>query len=902
MGGMTLWERGVPNTEMRMHIHCPFCNFDIEVKAGPGSYQPHCPQCRKQFVLVVPRQQGAKAVAAKTVEELRARVGTSATHVSTSTPHASTSANSDKQPPPAPPRSAINTQATMTGTGSSAAASGSGYSSSRVSPTLTGAGQVGELTMSRLDGYELTRMLGRGAMGCVYLARQVSLDRMVAVKTIDPRLSRDPAFLSRFVREAYAVAQLSHHNVVQIHDIGQADETHYFSMEYVAGRSLADVVKAHGSLDPEEAATYILHAARGLKFAHDHQMVHRDVKPSNLLLNDQGLVKVADLGLVKTPGGKEPEPAARSGSASSAGSSASTDTSAGGAIGTPAYMSPEQARDPASVDARADIYSLGATFYHLLTGRPPFEGETTQIVIHQHATAALVPPERLVSRVPQALSVMVQKMLAKKPEDRYQDMGEVVAALEGHLGIEAGPFTPRREHASALELAVASFNKAPAARWRSALILAGNLLVLLAVVIGAFRGNLSLIGAAVGLWVSSVVTYQLIGGLFTRSILIRRARQYVFSLSFKHWLMLLGGSAVIIAMLLALGLLWLYVGTLIVGVCLAAGFYFGIDKWMSSQRQPHVEGIRRMLKDMRLRGLEEEALRRFVCRYAGKYWEAFYEALFGYEAKMEARRHWGHDLDGRPRPRYAGWRDGLIEWFELHLRQREEARQRHYLQRVELRRLQAEGVSDLQAAAEARRAVSDLITNPPRPRPRKVEKTQAAEPNLSAAQAFSEEAPPEETHKLKAVPLSTRLLIWLFGARGRFVAGVVLLAVFALWAKQSPSVIRVLPEKGHYLSQLRNYLLRVENVPPLSIPPVPQPIWQVLCSPTAAVAGLILLASVIFRGRRMTIFLLPVIILLLRAPFMASEGGIILTPREWTIAIALAFTLPALFFGRSEYD
>ncbi|MCC6682048.1 MAG: protein kinase [Phycisphaeraceae bacterium] len=876
-----------------MHIHCPFCNFDIEVKAGPGSYQPHCPQCHKQFVLAVPRQPGAKAVAAKTVEELRARAGASSHHTSASAP-------SDRKPPPASPRAGSNAQATMTGTGSSATAGGSGYSSGSVSPTLTGTGQTGELPTSRLDGYELIRMLGRGAMGCVYLARQVSLDRLVAVKTIDPRLSRDSAFLSRFVREAYAVAQLSHHNVVQIHDIGQADETHYFSMEYVAGRSLADQVKSHGSLDPEEAATYILHAARGLKFAHDHQMVHRDVKPSNLLLNDQGLVKVADLGLVKTPGGKEPEPAARSGSALSGGSS--SNTSAGGAIGTPAYMSPEQARDPAAVDDRADVYSLGATFYHLLTGRPPFEGESTEIVIHQHATATLVPPERMVSRVPQTLSAMVQKMLAKKPDERYQNMGEVVAALEGHLGIEAGPFTPRREHASALELAVASFNKAPAARWRSALILAGNLLVLLAVVIGAFRGNLSLIGAALGLWISSVVTYQLIGGLFTRSILIRRARQYMFSISLKHWIMLLGGAAVFIAMLLALGLLWLYVGTLIVGVCLAAGFYFGIDKWMSMQRQPHVEGIRRMLKDMRLRGLEEEALHRFVCRYAGKHWEAFYEALFGYEAKMDARRHWGHDLDGRPRPRYAGWRDGLIEWFDLHLRQREEARQRHYLQRVELRRLQAEGVSDMQAAAEARRAVSDLITNRPQPRPRKVEKAQATTPDLTAAQAFSEEAPPEETHKLKAVPLSTRLMILLFGARGRLLAGVVLLAVAALWAKQNPNVTRVFPEKGHYLAQLRDYLLRVEHVPPLSIPPVPQPIWQVLCTPTAALAGLILLLSIIFRGRRMTFFLLPVIILLLRAPFMATEGGFIMSPREWTIVIALTFTLPALFFGRSEYD
>ena len=138
-------------------------------------------------------------------------------------------------------------------------------------------------------------------MGSVYLARQLSLDRPVALKVMSKRWAHDPVFVARFTREAYAAAQLSHPNIVHIHDIGEVDGTRFFSMEYVPGRSLAELVRSQGKLDPETAVGYMLQAARGLKHAHDRGMIHRDVKPDNLLLDEQGLVKVADLGLVKTP-------------------------------------------------------------------------------------------------------------------------------------------------------------------------------------------------------------------------------------------------------------------------------------------------------------------------------------------------------------------------------------------------------------------------------------------------------------------------------------------------------------------------------------------------------------------------------------------------------------------------
>ena len=153
-----------------------------------------------------------------------------------------------------------------------------------------------------LGGYRVLRELGRGAMGAVYLARQVSLDRNVALKVIQTRLAKNPTFIARFTREAYAAAQLTHPNVVQIYDLGCEGDIYYFSMEFVEGESLGALVQRDGKLDADTAVRYILQAARGLKFAHDQGLVHRDVKPDNLLLSQHGVVKLADLGLVKTVG------------------------------------------------------------------------------------------------------------------------------------------------------------------------------------------------------------------------------------------------------------------------------------------------------------------------------------------------------------------------------------------------------------------------------------------------------------------------------------------------------------------------------------------------------------------------------------------------------------------------
>ena len=241
-------------------------------------------------------------------------------------------------------------------------------------------------------------------------------------------------------------------------------------MEFVEGRSLADLVDQHGQLPPAEAIGYTIQAARGLEFAHQHGMIHRDVKPANLLLNDQGIVKVADLGLVKTPqllDSDADQPSAQNSAGVSLADARADVTVVNVAMGTPAYMSPEQAENAAGVDHRADIYSLGCTLYALLTGQPPFHGTTVMEVITKHKSEPVVRPDALVKGLPPGLSEIVLKMVAKSPGQRYQTLGEVIGDLEGFLAKgRAGPPAWVTNSCSCYGSRWTSFRDRPAARLR----------------------------------------------------------------------------------------------------------------------------------------------------------------------------------------------------------------------------------------------------------------------------------------------------------------------------------------------------------------------------------------------------------------------------------------------------
>ncbi len=271
-----------------------------------------------------------------------------------------------------------------------------------------------------LGNYVLLERIGRGGMGQVFKAKHKKMDRIVALKVLSPTAMKSPGAVKRFLREAKAAAKLAHPNIVTAHDADEDKGMHYLVTEYVDGENLSAIVRQHGALTLGRAVDYVVQAARGLEYAHSNGVIHRDIKPSNLLLDKQGTVKILDMGIARVDEfvGKV------------AFGSAEEMTNSGVIVGTPDYMSPEQSNDIRVADARSDIYSLGCTLYFLLTGQPAFPGETVlqKIIAHRDQPPPFLRDLR--GDVPEALEKVFQKMMAKRPQDRYRSMAELIAEIQ----------------------------------------------------------------------------------------------------------------------------------------------------------------------------------------------------------------------------------------------------------------------------------------------------------------------------------------------------------------------------------------------------------------------------------------------------------------------------------------
>lgn len=265
-----------------------------------------------------------------------------------------------------------------------------------------------------LGHFRLIKKLGEGGMGAVYQARDETLDRIVAVKVLSRRLVGDEEFARRFVREARAVAALNHPNIIHIYFVGEQEGVIFFAMEFVDGQDLASMQRERGQVAEANALDWIRQAALGLRHAQRQGMIHRDIKPANLMLSRDGIIKIADFGLAKN---LSPD----------AQTMQLTNTQA--IVGTPHYISPEQAQT-AAVDHRSDIYSLGATLYHLLAGRPPFIAESAMMLILQHLNQPPPPIHQFNAAVSPATAALLDKMLAKDPAQRPQDYDELSRELD----------------------------------------------------------------------------------------------------------------------------------------------------------------------------------------------------------------------------------------------------------------------------------------------------------------------------------------------------------------------------------------------------------------------------------------------------------------------------------------
>jgi serine/threonine-protein kinase len=263
----------------------------------------------------------------------------------------------------------------------------------------------------QIAGYEIVSLIGKGGMGAVYKAKQLSLERVVALKILPPRYARDRSFIKRFVAEARTVARLNHENIIAGIDVGESNGYYYFAMEYVDGETVAAGIERDGPFEEKRALRIVAQIARALNHAQKNGLVHRDVKPQNIMLARNDVAKLCDLGLARSEEGE-------------------ASSSRGLSLGTPHYISPEQAKGEPDVDIRSDIYSLGATLYHMVTGETPFTGSSPMVLMTKHLTEVPVSPRRKAPRLSRGCNDLILKMMAKRKEARYQDPIELLEDIE----------------------------------------------------------------------------------------------------------------------------------------------------------------------------------------------------------------------------------------------------------------------------------------------------------------------------------------------------------------------------------------------------------------------------------------------------------------------------------------
>jgi serine/threonine protein kinase len=294
--------------------------------------------------------------------------------------------------------------------------------------------EIAALLHQQIPGYELIQKLGQGSMGTVYKARQLSLNRLVAIKMLHPRLAAKHELLQRLEREARLAGKLSHNNLVQAIDVGSAGSLYYFVMEYVEGTTIKEELEKGKIYSEAAALNIIMQVAQALQHAHRRELIHRDVKPANIVLTPEGVAKLADLGMARETTDEELARAEK-----------------GMTIGTPYYISTEQIHGHEDIDARADIYSLGATLYHMVTGQPPFPGTDVDFVLDAHLHQELTPPDHLNTALSSGLGEVVEVMMAKEKAQRYNSTDDLIIDLECLLNGQPPKLARNKIQAETLE-------------------------------------------------------------------------------------------------------------------------------------------------------------------------------------------------------------------------------------------------------------------------------------------------------------------------------------------------------------------------------------------------------------------------------------------------------------------
>ncbi|WP_240907345.1 serine/threonine-protein kinase [Paludisphaera rhizosphaerae] len=827
-------------------IHCPSCRHPIRiVDVLPGRFTPKCPSCHQAFALTIPEAEGN----APSVEMLKA------------------------SPPPAeasePSLEAIPTNL-------DAATLEPGYS------------RLPRGTPRFLANCLVLKLLGHGPRGKSLLARPLSLAGRVVLKVIAADRGRDAIFVERFLREALATAQLSSPHLIPIVDIGRDGSSTFTAMEYVPGASLAEELARRGKIEPRLAAAWILQAARGLSVAHEQGIWHRDIKPENLRVTPDGLVVVDDLGLETTPslaaaesardaaGSKGPRGKGRT----VAEDAPTTRSVARVTAGSPVYMAPEQARHALIIDGRADVYSLGCTFYQLVAGRPPFVRPSATELIASHQADEVIPPQEFAPGIPPRISDVILTMVRKTPEERYPSMNVVVDVLENALGLPQGKTAAvEEEYRQAVREAAAQTIDSPSAKLRSRILMAAGgawlafLLLLLAM--RAFR-PLIVVGGF-GLLTTGALAFALRS--LRPSGLVDTLRHVFLGNGLRSWI----ASGVVAVLLLGMTIYGGFLGSLIfLGICvgaLIAGFRHFVEKPYLADRDEAVARVKEPLKRLRDAGADEQRLRDALIATAGRGWEPLFAGVFGERALSAERLRALHDPTAPSGEGRRWWSGRLERLLTAVVEMRRDARLRRLFQDVEEARFEAEGVNLMTARRHSWRVSRALIAAAAEWRDEQVALRAgslapgATGPTISQhlrdaieeperVLAGREDGPGPLAQRLDS--LSDRI----FGRLPRLVLGAVLLAAFAYWMHTHKVV--TLEQVGQAASQIGQAVKKsAENADPnalaethVDVPNVdasqvakplgddwvPGPFRSIFAA-NLGVAGLLLLLSAVYRSR-----------------------------------------------------
>lgn len=584
--------------------------------------------------------------------------------------------------------------------------------------------KASDLVGRSIETYRVESLLEEVETAFFYKAYDSATEQSCILKILAFSKSKDWESIERFKREGLTAMFLDHPNLIAAFDMGHSGAIHFIAYERVPGNYLDTIVQAAGGMQPRAALGYTMQIARGLQYAHNTGVVHRDIRPGNVILSKEGAAKVAGMSLAKL---RENELQSKYDD-QIAGLNVEL-TGKNVSLGQPEFIAPEQAKDAANVDFRADQYSLGATLFYLIAGRAPYEGTNVFTVLAAQRGAN--PPSLQDEGASPEIDAFVQRLLREKPEERFASMDEVLQELETLVGLPGSRSRTTRDSASqsapvhirpaesgesglptdpVLAQAAKEFYNAKLSIWRSAAITFFFIAMPLASwLIWDSTRHFQLTAAPLVLMVVTPFINILVGGLVTKNPVYRRAKTVLLTLG-SHSYLFLGFLGLIAgAFLYLFGMISPLVAVILAGLLITLANQLLVVLPLRLQRGAELYMAKDRVKELRERGQDEDSLRQLVWASCGPHWEEFFEEIFGYDSMVRMRYAQNAKFPGVQKMTHSTWRDPLVRWLAAIEGNHRAVKTANELLEVEQGKLEESGVQEKDAVEQAKKEVKRMI-------------------------------------------------------------------------------------------------------------------------------------------------------------------------------------------------